>query len=124
MQVISLELLSFFFSFLITSQSLEQTYSPAQEAVIRVHCRIAEIGYEPGAAVVARLLVHAQQIGYLVGRGGHIISEMRRGTGTSIHIFPREQIQNSGPVNDEVVQVIYIFLHHCASCIVAIYYLS
>ncbi|XP_038898275.1 KH domain-containing protein HEN4 [Benincasa hispida] len=87
-------------------ESLEQTYSPAQEAVIRVHCRIAEIGYEPGAPVVARLLVHGQQIGYLVGRGGHIINEMRRGTGTSIQIFPREQIQNSGPVNDEVVQVI------------------
>lgn len=87
-------------------ESLEQTYSPAQEAVIRVHCRIAEIGYEPGTAVVARLLVHGQQIGYLVGRGGHIINEMRRGTGTSIQIFPREQIQNSGPANDEVVQVI------------------
>ncbi|KAG7013935.1 KH domain-containing protein HEN4 [Cucurbita argyrosperma subsp. argyrosperma] len=87
-------------------ESLEQTYSPAQEAVMRVHGRIAELGYEPGAAVVARLLVHAQQIGYLVGRGGHIINEMRRGTGTSIQIFPREQIQNSGPVNDEIVQVI------------------
>ena len=87
---------------------MEQTYSPAQEAVIRAHCRIAEIGYEPGAAVVARLLVHGQQIGYLVGRGGHIINDMRRGTGTSIQIFPRDQIQNGGPMSDEVVQVIHI----------------
>lgn len=90
---------------------------------MRVHCRIAEIGYEPGAAVVGRLLVHAQQIGYLVGRGGHIINEMRRGTGTSIQIFPREQIQNSGPVNDEVVQVIHIFQHNCASLLSINYYL-
>ena len=36
---------------------------------MRVHARITEIGFEPGAAVVARLLVHSQQIGCLLGRG-------------------------------------------------------
>ncbi|KAL6996116.1 hypothetical protein U1Q18_006255 [Sarracenia purpurea var. burkii] len=35
----------------------EQRHSPAQDALIRVHCRISDIGFEPGAAVVARLLV-------------------------------------------------------------------
>ncbi|KAB2610964.1 KH domain-containing protein [Pyrus ussuriensis x Pyrus communis] len=71
----------------------EQEYSPAQEAVIRAHHRIAEIGFEPGAAVVARLLVHPQQIGCLLGKGGFIITEMRRATGASIRIFPKEQVQ-------------------------------
>ncbi|KAI5336423.1 hypothetical protein L3X38_015690 [Prunus dulcis] len=84
----------------------EQKYSPAQEAVIRVHHRIAEIGFEPGAALVARLLVHPQHIGCLLGKGGFIITEMRRATGASIRIFPKEQVQKGGYHNDEVVQVI------------------
>ncbi|XP_007023731.2 PREDICTED: KH domain-containing protein HEN4 [Theobroma cacao] len=85
----------------------EQRYSPAQDAVIRVHSRIAEIGFEPGAAIVARLLVHSQQIGCLLGKGGHIVTEMRRATGASIRVFPKEQLTKCvGSQNDEVVQVI------------------
>lgn len=92
---------------LISAQeNSEQKHSPAQEAVIRVHSRIAEIGFEPGAAVVARLLVHSQQIGCLLGKGGFIISEMRRATGASIRIFTKEQVPKCGTPNDEVVQVI------------------
>ncbi|XP_057967697.1 KH domain-containing protein HEN4 [Malania oleifera] len=87
-------------------ENSEQNRSPAQDAVIRVHCRIAEVGFEPGAAVVARLLVHAQQIGCLLGKGGFIIAEMRRATGASIRIFAKEQVPKSGALNDEVVQVI------------------
>ena len=92
------------------SQSSEQKHSPAQEAVIRVHARIAEIGFEPGAAVVARLLVHSQQIGCLLGKGGFIISEMRRATGASIRIFTKDQVPKCASYNDEVVQVI---MHTC-----------
>ncbi|XWS16621.1 hypothetical protein CRYUN_Cryun34aG0105700 [Craigia yunnanensis] len=85
----------------------EQRYSPAQDAVIRVHSRIAEIGFEPGAAIVACLLVHSQQIGFLLGKGGHIVTEMRRATGASIRIFSKEQLKKCvGSQNDEVVQVI------------------
>ncbi|XP_031254507.1 KH domain-containing protein HEN4-like isoform X2 [Pistacia vera] len=87
-------------------ENSEQRHSPAQDAVMRVHSRIAEIGFEPGNAVVARLLVHSQQIGCLLGRGGYIISEMRRATGASIRVFPREQAPKCGSPNDEVVQVI------------------
>ncbi|XP_059640671.1 KH domain-containing protein HEN4 [Cornus florida] len=87
-------------------ENADQRHSVAQEAVIRVHCRIAEIGFEPGAAVVARLLVHSQQIGCLLGRGGIIIAELRRVTGASIRIFPKEQVPKCGSQNDEVVQVI------------------
>ena len=91
-------------------QNSEQRHSPAQDAIIRVHSRIAEIGFEPGAAVVARLLVHSQQIGCLLGKGGFIITELRRATGASIRIFPKEQVPKYGSQNDEVVQVSQNFL--------------
>ncbi|KAI3941851.1 hypothetical protein MKW92_020392 [Papaver armeniacum] len=87
-------------------ENSEQRHSSAQDAVIRVQSRIAEVGFEPGAAIVARLLVPSQQIGCLLGKGGSIIAEMRRSTGASIRIFPREQVPKSGSQSDEVVQAI------------------
>ena len=96
--------------FFILLQTSEHKHSPAQEAVVRVHCRIAEIGFEPGAAVVARLLVHKQHIGWLLGKGGFVISEMRRATGASIRIYPKEQVKCASQ-NEEVVQVTHIRVH-------------
>ncbi|KAL1186005.1 hypothetical protein V6Z11_A01G149400 [Gossypium hirsutum] len=85
----------------------EQRYSPVQDAVVRVQSRIAKIGYEPGAPIVARLLVPSQQVGYLFGKGGHIVSKMRRATGANIRVSSKEQLSKSaGLKNDEVVQVI------------------
>ncbi|KAI7737965.1 hypothetical protein M8C21_004927, partial [Ambrosia artemisiifolia] len=84
--------------------SLEQRHSPTQDAVMRVHSRIVEAGFESGAAIVARLLVHSRQIGCIWGKGGMIISELRRLTGASIHVFPREQVAKYGMPSDEVVQ--------------------
>ena len=81
--------------------------SPAQDAVIRVHSRVAEVAFEPGAAVVARLLVQSQQIGCLLGKGGLIVAEMRRLTGANIRIFGREHGLRLSTPNDEVVQVTY-----------------
>ncbi|XP_004507020.1 KH domain-containing protein HEN4 [Cicer arietinum] len=86
-------------------ESSEQKHSPAQDAVIRVHSRLTEIGFEPSNAVVARLLVRSPQVGCLLGKGGHVISEMRRATGASIRIFSKEQIKYISH-NEEVVQVI------------------
>ncbi|CAK7323730.1 unnamed protein product [Dovyalis caffra] len=84
----------------------EQRHSPAQDAVIRVQSRIAEIGFERGAGIVARLLVHPQQVGVLLGKGGKIINEMRHVTGASICVFPKEQVSKYGSQTDEVVQVL------------------
>ncbi|WJX42690.1 hypothetical protein P8452_29892 [Trifolium repens] len=86
-------------------ENSEQKHSPAQDAVIRVHCRLTEIGFEQSNAVVARLLVRSPQVGCLLGKGGHVISEMRRVTGASIRIFSKEQIKYISH-NEEVVQVI------------------
>ncbi|RDX73005.1 KH domain-containing protein HEN4, partial [Mucuna pruriens] len=89
----------------IVYSNSEQKHSSAQEAVIRVHCRLTEIGFEPSAAVVAKLLVRSPQVGCLLGKGGLVISELRRTTGASIRIFSKEQIKYISQ-NEEVVQVI------------------
>ncbi|KAJ0042571.1 hypothetical protein Pint_19455 [Pistacia integerrima] len=73
----------------------------SDEWVVLISAR--EIGFEPGNAIVAQLLVHSQLIGCLLGRGGYMISEMRD-TGASIRVFPREQAPKCGSPNDEVVQ--------------------
>ncbi|KAL5072309.1 hypothetical protein RYX36_011293 [Vicia faba] len=86
-------------------ENSEQKHSPTQDAVFRVHGRLTEIGFEQSNAVVARLLVRSPQVGCLLGKGGHVISEMRRATGASIRIFSKEQIKFISH-NEELVQVI------------------
>lgn len=87
-------------------ENLEQRHSPALEALMRVHGRLVEIGFEPGAAVVSRLLVHARLMNSVFGNGGFLIAELRRVTGASIRIFPREQSPKYGLHTEEVLQVI------------------
>ncbi|KMZ61799.1 hypothetical protein ZOSMA_4G00880 [Zostera marina] len=85
-------------------ENSESKHSPTQEAILRVHSRLTETGGEKGPSS-ARLLVPSQQIGCLLGRGGNIISEMRRMTGAHIRIFLKEQVPKCAQQNDEVVQV-------------------
>lgn len=99
----------------ITISSLENPdsrYSPAQNAVVRVFSRSVEAGIEKGlegegkgAPVSARLLVPSNQIGCLMGKGGIIISEMRKTTGTGIRIIGGDQVPKCASENDEVVQI-------------------
>lgn len=86
-------------------ENSEQIRSAAQDAVMRVHHRITEIGFEPGVAVIARLLVPSQQIGFLVGKGGFFINELKRATGASIRVFVREHSPKFDSHYHEVVQV-------------------
>lgn len=88
---------------------MERRHSLAQDAVMCVHNRIVEIGFEPSAAVVARLLVHSPFIGRLLGKGGHVISEMRRATGASIRVFAKDQATKYESQHDEIVQVISVW---------------
>ncbi|RZC63939.1 hypothetical protein C5167_025703 [Papaver somniferum] len=64
------------------SDNSEQKHSSAQDPVIWVQSRVAEVGFEAGAAIFARLLVPSQQICCLLGKGGSIIAEMRRSAKT------------------------------------------
>lgn len=60
--------------------------------------------------VNARLVVASNQVGCLLGKGGTIISEMRKVTGTGIRIIS-DQLLKCISENDRVVQVkLFLFL--------------
>ncbi|XP_010277539.1 PREDICTED: KH domain-containing protein HEN4-like isoform X2 [Nelumbo nucifera] len=94
-------------------ENVESQYSPAQNAALRVFTRSIEVGIEnglesvssKGTPVIARLLISSNQVGCLMGKGGTIISEMRRITGAGIRILGGEQVPKCAPENDEVVQI-------------------
>ncbi|PKA57518.1 KH domain-containing protein [Apostasia shenzhenica] len=86
-------------------ENLEFNRSPAQDAVLRIHSKLIEGCIEKGP-ISARLLVPAQQIGCLLGRGGSIIADMRRITGANIRIFVKEHVPRCAQPNDELVQVV------------------
>jgi len=55
--------------------------------------------------ITFRLVVANSQVGCLLGKGGAIISDIRKETGTSIRIFRGDQVPKCVSDNDEVVQV-------------------
>ncbi|XP_066394604.1 KH domain-containing protein HEN4-like isoform X1 [Miscanthus floridulus] len=86
-------------------ENSDMMHSPAQDAVVRVYSRISEASMDRTSPTPARLLVPSQHIGCLLGKGGSIITEMRKITGASIRIFGNEQIPRCAQRNDEMVQV-------------------
>ncbi|KAK2662868.1 hypothetical protein Ddye_001442 [Dipteronia dyeriana] len=95
------------------SENPESRYSPAQKAVVLVFTRLIEAAVEKGRdpssnkglLVTARLVVASNEVGCLLGKGGTIISEMRKATGTSIRILGDDQVPKCAPENDKVVQI-------------------
>ncbi|XP_050365807.1 KH domain-containing protein HEN4 isoform X2 [Argentina anserina] len=94
------------------SENPESRYSPAQKAVVLVFSRSVEAGIEKGkdtsskgSPSFARLVVPTSQVGCLLGKGGVIISEIRKVTSTGIRIIGGEQVPKCASENDEVVQV-------------------
>ncbi|KAK9905236.1 hypothetical protein M0R45_000348 [Rubus argutus] len=93
------------------SENPESRYSPAQKAVVLVFSRSVEAGIEKGqdssskGSPNARLVVPTSQVGCLLGKGGAIVSEIRKVTGTGIRIIGGDQVPKCALENDEVVQV-------------------
>ncbi|KAG1330455.1 RNA-binding KH domain-containing protein RCF3 [Cocos nucifera] len=105
-------------------------YSPAQEALLRIHERIvdAEFEYSGGdeedeygggggggggerrkdrSRVTTKLVVARTHVGCLLGKGGKIIEQMRNETRTHIRILPRDRYTpNCVSTSEEVVQVL------------------
>ena len=77
-----------------------------QDAVLRVQTRIVRATPEAKEhSMIARILVSSNQIGCLIGKGGSIISEMRKLSGAHIRILGKDQVKRSGLEDEEVVQV-------------------
>ncbi|KAF8032066.1 hypothetical protein BT93_D1086 [Corymbia citriodora subsp. variegata] len=79
------------------SENPESHYSPAQKAVVLVFTRSIEAGTEKG--------LNSGSIGCLLGKGGSIVSETRRVTGTNIWIMVGDQVPKCASEDDEVVQI-------------------
>lgn len=75
-----------------------------QDAVLRVQTRIFRAAPE-SKAVTAKVIVSAHQIGCILGKGGAVISEMRKSTGAYIRILGKDQTPQYAAENEEVVQV-------------------
>lgn len=67
-----------------------------------------DLSSNKGFPVNARLVVASNQVGCLLGKGGTIISEMRKVTGTGIRIIG-DQVPKCVSENDKVVQVRWFF---------------
>ena len=69
-----------------------------------------ETGSNKDSSVIARLLVPSNQVGCLLGKGGAIISEMRKAARVGIRILRGDQVPKCASEDDEVVEVIH---RHC-----------
>lgn len=95
------------------SENPESRYSPAQRAVVLVFSRSIDGGTEKGqesgsrkgSSVTARLVVPTNQVGCLMGKGGTIVSEIRKVTGANIRVLGGNQVPKCVSENDGVVQI-------------------
>ncbi|MCE3215616.1 hypothetical protein HAX54_002976, partial [Datura stramonium] len=89
-------------------KNLESWRSAAQTAVGLVFDRILDAGSRMNlgkrSLITFRLVVTNKQAGCILGKGGAIISDIRKETGTSIRIFGGDQVPKCVSQNDEVVQ--------------------
>ncbi|XP_060965942.1 KH domain-containing protein HEN4 isoform X1 [Cannabis sativa] len=95
------------------SENPESRYSPAQKAVVLVFSRFLDASSEKGqdsdfnkgSSVTARLVVPSNQVGCLLGKGGSIVSEMRKVTGANIRVIGGDQVPKCATEKDVVVQI-------------------
>ncbi|KAK1269813.1 KH domain-containing protein [Acorus gramineus] len=77
--------------------------SPPQDALLRVLSRTMMAADGQENHVLFRLLVSSNQIGCILGKGGAIITEMRKFTGAHIRVLGKDQIPQGSSENEEVV---------------------
>ncbi|KAL6990526.1 hypothetical protein U1Q18_042261 [Sarracenia purpurea var. burkii] len=85
----------------------EDTHSPTVEAALRLQPRCSEkVERDSGLiSFTTRLLVPNSRIGCLIGKGGAIITEMRRITKANIRILSKENLPKIAAEDDEMVQI-------------------
>ncbi|KAL0332088.1 UNVERIFIED_CONTAM: KH domain-containing protein HEN4 [Sesamum calycinum] len=85
----------------------EDSFSPAIDAALRLQPRCSEkVERDSGlVSFTTRLLVPTSRIGCLIGKGGSIISEMRKVTKANIRILSKENLPKVASEDDEMVQI-------------------
>lgn len=85
----------------------DNRFSPPQDCVLRVMDRIAIPDPDTrDNAITFRVILSSNQTGCLLGKGGSIITDMRRTTGAHIRILAKELIPDFVSENgDELIQV-------------------
>ncbi|XP_057488492.1 KH domain-containing protein At4g18375-like isoform X2 [Actinidia eriantha] len=88
-------------------QFFEDTFSPTIEAALRLQPRCSEkVERDSGlVSFTTRLLVPTSRIGCLIGKGGAIITEMRRLTKANIRILSKEDVPKVAAEDEEMVQI-------------------
>ncbi|KAL5582264.1 hypothetical protein UlMin_014706 [Ulmus minor] len=85
----------------------EEPFSPTIEAAVRLQPRCSEkVERDSGIlSFTTRLLVPTSRIGCLIGKGGSIVTEMRRATKANIRILGKENLPKIASEDDEMVQI-------------------
>lgn len=86
------------------SEFVDNPVSPVIEAALILQVRTTSRSASEGH-ITTRLLVPSNQIGCLIGKGGNIISEMRRATRADIRVLPKDNVPKCALQNDELVQI-------------------
>ncbi|KAL9323466.1 hypothetical protein ACSQ67_008323 [Phaseolus vulgaris] len=92
---------------ILTKEFFEETFSPTIEAAVRLQPRCSE-KVERDSGIISfttRLLVSTSRIGCLIGKGGSIITEMRRLTKANIRVISKENLPKIASEDDEMVQI-------------------
>ncbi|KAM0855692.1 hypothetical protein ACQ4PT_049606 [Festuca glaucescens] len=94
-----------------TIEDTEDKVCPAQDALFRVHEKLAtddgpvnEENEEGLGQVTVRLLVPTDQIGCIIGKGGHIIQGICSDTGSKIRVLSKEHLPACAISGDELLQ--------------------
>lgn len=61
----------------------------------------------------ARLLVDPTQVGCILGKGGSVITELRRATGASVRVLSKHEVPACAERGDEMLQVRQLLLACC-----------
>ncbi|GAA0167746.1 RNA metabolism protein [Lithospermum erythrorhizon] len=90
-----------------SKEFFEDTFSPTVEAALLLQPRCSEKSDNDSGLVVSttRILVPTSRIGCLIGKGGSIISEIRRITKANIRILSKENLPKVAASDEEMVQI-------------------
>ncbi|MCO5612669.1 hypothetical protein L7F22_066938 [Adiantum nelumboides] len=80
--------------------------SPAQEALLHLQNKMADLGSDEDAVITSRLLVPSDLVGCLLGKGGSVITEIRRSTRANIRILGKDDLPKCALPSDELVQIV------------------